>query len=322
MEDAPAVILQGHLDMVCVKDTGSSHDFTKDPVIPLREGDYITADGLKGGHSGMDIGTSPENLYRRFASFLSGLSDLKPAVTDIKGEGKINAIPTNCTVTFFIPEEGEKLLLPLYRRFEKEFNDIYSNPDSTPRISLTKTDTARVGALTDQGLKTLPDLILNLPAGVLRRNEEMGGQVSTSANPGVLRVDGLNNTHLEISLRSDQQEELDEGERNIKELIGRAGLHVSNTTTYPPWPPAPGSRLVSLCRSCREGIFTEPVEIVTVHAGLECGILSAKAGGIEAVSMGPNLFDVHTTRERIQWSFVGKFITWLQTILARQDELK
>jgi len=169
----------------------------------------LSADGLKGGHSGMDIGTSPENLYHRFASFFSELSDLKPAVTDVTGEGKINAIPTNCTVTFFIPKEGEKLLLSLYRRFEKEFNKTYSNPDSTPRISLTKTDTAKVGALTDESLKNLLDLILNLPAGVRRRNEEMGGQVSTSANPGVLKVDGLGNTHLEISLRSDQQRELD-----------------------------------------------------------------------------------------------------------------
>jgi dipeptidase D len=44
-ETAPTVVLQGHLDMVCEKTPDSGHDFTKDPIVSYREGDWLTAKG-------------------------------------------------------------------------------------------------------------------------------------------------------------------------------------------------------------------------------------------------------------------------------------
>ena len=44
-EDRPVVILQGHLDMVCEKNRGTDHDFSKDPIRLVRDGDWISADG-------------------------------------------------------------------------------------------------------------------------------------------------------------------------------------------------------------------------------------------------------------------------------------
>ena len=424
MEDAPVLILQGHLDMVCVKDPGSDHDFSKDPIIPVINDDFMTArgttlgadngiavalalavmkdrslphgplellftveeetgligatelgegmvhgrflvnldfeedyqicigcaggnlitaegplpvgpaarenqtewklavHGLKGGHSGMDIGTGGENIYRKFASFLRDLMPLKPALTGMIGEGKVNAIPTNCLTTILLQERRTDELMNLYGDFEEDIRNTYADSDIIPRISLEKTDTENDTALTAEGLKTLVDLVTELPAGVLSRNEELGGQISTSANPGVLSVDAGGNVHLEISVRSDRQENLDGREEQIRKITGKAGLPVVNITSYPPWPPAAGSPLGTLCQDCREGIFENPAEMVTIHAGLECGVISSKLNGIDAVSVGPNIFDVHTTRERIQVPSLGKFVDWLRAILARQGDLQ
>ena len=44
-EDAPAVIVQGHLDMVCVKEENVELDFMKDPLDLAVKGDYIYARG-------------------------------------------------------------------------------------------------------------------------------------------------------------------------------------------------------------------------------------------------------------------------------------
>jgi len=44
-EHAPAVIIQGHMDMVCEKVVGSQHDFSKDPLSLKIEGDMLRADG-------------------------------------------------------------------------------------------------------------------------------------------------------------------------------------------------------------------------------------------------------------------------------------
>lgn len=43
-ENASALILQGHLDMVCQKTPDSNHDFTRDPIHIIREGDWLKAD--------------------------------------------------------------------------------------------------------------------------------------------------------------------------------------------------------------------------------------------------------------------------------------
>ncbi|MDN5290978.1 MAG: dipeptidase [Anaerophaga sp.] len=45
MENKPAVVLQSHVDMVGEKNNDKHHDFFKDPIIPVRDGDWIKADG-------------------------------------------------------------------------------------------------------------------------------------------------------------------------------------------------------------------------------------------------------------------------------------
>lgn len=424
LEQAPGLILQGHLDMVCVKDSDCDHDFTKDPIIPRKDGDFITADGttlgadngmavalalavmkdknsphgplellftveeetgligasnlgegmiegrylinldfeedyricigcaggviikakgtlptepapteghvawtitadgLKGGHSGMDIEDSPENLYKAFARLLEKLEPLKAAVTGISGEGKNNAIPTNCSVGLLLPESKEGELREVFSRFEKEFYETYTHPEATPSLVLEKNTTTNPGVLTGEGTAGLVRLLLDLPAGVIDRHEDMGDLVSTSANPGVLQVAGDGSVYLEINHRSDRAERLQDVEEAITGTLKTAGLSISERISFPPWPPAPASALVNLCQDSRKGVFDKPAEVLAIHAGLECGVISAGAGGLDAVSIGPNLFDVHTTRERIQVSSVAKFVRWLQTILARQGELQ
>lgn len=44
-EDAPAVVLQGHVDMVCQANKGTEHDFLKDPIRLVRDGDWLKAAG-------------------------------------------------------------------------------------------------------------------------------------------------------------------------------------------------------------------------------------------------------------------------------------
>ena len=55
-EDKPTIALQGHMDMVCVKEDDSDHDFSKDPIKLLIDGDWVTADGTTlGADDGMGV---------------------------------------------------------------------------------------------------------------------------------------------------------------------------------------------------------------------------------------------------------------------------
>jgi dipeptidase D len=55
-ESAPITVLQGHLDMVCEKNEGKAHDFTKDPIQPVRDGEFVKASGTTlGADNGIGV---------------------------------------------------------------------------------------------------------------------------------------------------------------------------------------------------------------------------------------------------------------------------
>jgi dipeptidase D len=55
-ENAPSVVLQGHVDMVCEKNKGTEHDFDNDPIKAYVDGDWVTADGTTlGADNGIGV---------------------------------------------------------------------------------------------------------------------------------------------------------------------------------------------------------------------------------------------------------------------------
>jgi dipeptidase D len=58
-EQAPMALLQGHLDMVCEKNEGTAHDFSKDAIRVVRDGDWLKADGTTlGADNGVGVAAS------------------------------------------------------------------------------------------------------------------------------------------------------------------------------------------------------------------------------------------------------------------------
>lgn len=55
-ENAEGVILQGHIDMVCEKNSDVDHDFSRDPIKPVRQGEWIQAQGTTlGSDNGIGV---------------------------------------------------------------------------------------------------------------------------------------------------------------------------------------------------------------------------------------------------------------------------
>ena len=68
----------------------------------------------------------------------------------------------------------------------------------------------------------------------------------------------------------------------------------------------------------RRGVPREP-ELVAIHAGLECGLLAEKLPGVDAVSIGPNMRDIHTPHERLEIASVKRTWDWLLRVLAERE---
>jgi len=58
-ENAPTVVMQGHVDMVCEKDPDVTHDFSRDPIRPIVDGDVVRAQGTTlGADNGIGVATA------------------------------------------------------------------------------------------------------------------------------------------------------------------------------------------------------------------------------------------------------------------------
>jgi dipeptidase D len=55
--------------------------------------------------------------------------------------------------------------------------------------------------------------------------------------------------------------------------------------------------------------------VVSIHAGLECGLLGEKIPGLDAVSIGPQMHDIHTSREKLEIESTRRVWEYLQAVL-------
>jgi dipeptidase D len=62
-------------------------------------------------------------------------------------------------------------------------------------------------------------------------------------------------------------------------------------------------------------MYGKEVEIVAIHAGLECGILQEKLGDLDMISFGPDIIDIHTPNEHMSISSVQRGYKYLLEVL-------
>jgi dipeptidase D len=62
-------------------------------------------------------------------------------------------------------------------------------------------------------------------------------------------------------------------------------------------------------------MYGKPMAVKALHAGLECGIIGEKYPGMEMVSIGPDMWDVHTPEEKVSISSVARFWEFLKAVI-------
>ena len=67
---------------------------------------------------------------------------------------------------------------------------------------------------------------------------------------------------------------------------------------------------------CIAGAFAAEVTFEAIHAGVECGLLSGKIEGLDCISMGPDMYDIHTTEERLSISSAKRSYEYILRVIA------
>lgn len=409
-EDHPALILQGHLDMVCEKAPGKEIDFTKEGLTLYRDGDFIFADGttlggddgiavamilallcekelshpeieavftideetgmdgaraldtsrlfgktminldsededtlwvscaggaranaeipvartssnyesafkitlsgLCGGHSGTEIDKGRLNAVKELSRFVSSLDGTE--LSDIRGGLMDNAIPREAVAIVKTDRENE--LLKSVFDFEAELKTL-SSDDSALTLTAEKID-LDAPVLTDDSKKAVLGFINEAPNGVIAMSKNIEGLVETSLNLGILKLEE-EKLLASFAVRSSVNTEKDKLLKAVSDCAERFSGIASFHGEYPAWEYNETSRVRDVIAAVYEEKHGKKCEVRAIHAGLECGIFYDKIEGLDCVSFGPNIYDIHTPEERLSVSSVSRVYSLLKDVLER-----
>jgi len=272
----------------------------------------LTVENLQGGHSGVEIHKNRANANKVMGELLSRVQKKMPiCITKLQGGAKDNAIPRSCTVTFVALGMHPEQINEICDTLEKEIRQQYDEPEAIIRGD----DVNAMGgnALTTECTAKVIALLNAAPNGVQSWSGDIEGLVQTSLNLGVVTMEDM--LSLTFAVRSSVNQEKRDLLKKLRDLAEFNEGSYSEMGDYPAWEYRKDSPLRdTMVRIFRER-FGKDAQVVAIHAGLECGMLSEKLPGLDCVSIGPDMVDIHTSREKLNIASTARTWEFLLEIL-------
>ena len=267
----------------------------------------ILADGMIGGHSGAEIHRGRLNANHVLADFLATLGD-DLRIVSMGGGNKDNAIP--CRAQAVVLTDAD------VKGAAAEFVEKNKTPKD-PGMKITVTEEPFEGnAYTKEDSAKIVNFVRTLPNGVQAMSKNIPGLVETSLNLGRLICDG-DGPRAILSVRSSVEAEKTALIAKLEKIITDYDGVCETRGHYPPWEYREVSPLRDLLvRLYKEDYGKEPV-VGAIHAGLECGYFTEQIPGLDAVSFGPSIHDIHTPREALNVASVERTYKFLCHVLAQ-----
>lgn len=277
----------------------------------------IVISGLKGGHSGTEIDKYRGNANIIMGRLLHYLGDsLKYSVVSMQGGLQDNAIAREANTEILV----EKSDISDFEEFIDSFADMISNEykavEKNIQIYCDYQGKDTCMALTHKTQERLIFLLNTMPDGVQKMSMEIAGLVQTSLNLGIIRLnkDVFTATcALRSSIKS-EKEFLSDKLRYLTQTIG--GTYTEHGD-YPSWEYMENSKIRPLICKVYKELTGKNAEVAGIHAGLECGILANKIKNLDIVSFGPDIFDIHTPKERLSIASVKTVYELILKVLER-----
>jgi len=254
----------------------------------------IFVHGLSGGHSGVDIDKEKANSNKVLGRILYGIEkyiDLEK----IYGGSKTNAIPREAGAV--IKTDEYEIVKNTIETLEKEIKNEYQTTDSNICIRIEKINSDLKEVFTDETKKKIIRGINIIKNGPLKKSTEIKLIISSN-NLGVIREDD-NYVELVCAPRSSVESVLRNFRHQMAQLSEVLDVEYAEGDFYPGWEYAKESYIRDLCKKTYKKTFGDDAQVIAIHAGLECGFLSEKINGLDAISFGPNMEDIHTPNEHL-----------------------
>lgn len=299
--------------------------FPVDRTRKCKKAAKITVSGLAGGHSGVDIDKGRHSATKLLGLLLDRLYSVYPFhIASLTGGSRDNVIPTNAEATLcFYDENDEKNAKSLVTDFAKGIRSVLSKEDAAKfRITFSKLKESEYSALSDvltlKSTSAVITALLLAPQGI----QEMipsTDLVESSVNLGIAKTED-SRFACKFLVRAGSAITSDAISQSIKRLAHALGGNVALISSYPGWSYKRGSTLQSVYgKICKEAFGVTP-EYTAVHAGLECGLFYQRLASLgktpDIISVGPNLFDIHSPKEKMEIASLDRLYKVLLLMLG------
>lgn len=276
----------------------------------------VEVKGLLGGHSGMDIVKQRANsniVMGRILNLLGVDFDL----VEVNGGSKSNAIPRECEAKIVVNKDDVDTLKNNLTTVECILKNEFKTSDPGLKIELLPSSTDKV--LTTECKVKAVQLLNLIPNGIQTVSMDIEGLVESSTNLGVV-ITSEDKMTFESTVRSSVSTLRDAINDKTKLLCDAVSAKFEIHAPYPAWEYAKGSKLEEICVDVYEKLTGKKPIITAIHAGLECGLLLDKMDGAEAISMGPDMFEVHTPNEHVSITSIKNVWDYLVVLLKSMNQ--
>jgi dipeptidase D len=235
-------------------------------------------------------------------------------LSSLNGGSKHNAIPREADAVILVRSEDSVLIEKKIQECEETFKNELRTPDPDIRVEFEALQTLPSQMLSKESTKNIINYLYLIIDGVTSMSMDIKGLVESSLNLGVVTTykDGI---EFISSIRSSVRSLKDELYNRLCVTAEINGGNVVSESNYPEWAYNPNSKIRTIFENVYEKMYGEKPHISAIHAGLECGLFAEKFGEIDAISFGPNLYDVHTPNESMSISSVQRTWKYLLEIL-------
>ncbi|AIY65150.1 aminoacyl-histidine dipeptidase [Pseudoalteromonas piratica] len=273
----------------------------------------VSLNGLKGGHSGVDIHLGRGNANKLLVRMLS-LLDIDYSIASIQGGSLRNAIPREAEVTLIIDHQDKAALNTALNNINRLFLAELSKIEPNILISINDVELPEK-QLAKVSQTAVINSINGCVNGVIRMSDTIEGIVETSTNLGVVLT---KDNH--ISVKCLVRSLIDSARTNTQNMIAStftlAGASVTFTGAYPGWEPKDDSQIKDILRETYQGMFGSLPKIMVIHAGLECGLFKDAYPHWDMVSFGPTIRFPHSPDEKVKIDTVEPFFNLLVEVLG------
>ena len=270
----------------------------------------LSVKGLLGGHSGDDINKGRANANQLIVWFLARIwPQTEILLSSIQGGNLRNAIAREAEAVIAIPMAYKEQIRIEWNHFVAQMEGVFGEVEKDMRLELETCDMPDTFIPTDKAYRLIMALC-ECPHGMIAMSQDMPGLVETSTNLASIK---MREGYIEVntSQRSSKEASKHHLKWAVEQALSMACDEVTHGDGYPGWAPNPNSPLLEVVKKAYIDLFKAQPQVLAIHAGLECGLFLEKYPYLDMVSIGPQMYGVHSPQERLSIPSTERCYAWL-----------